>query len=838
MGRAAPGGGQGLGTASAKIVIDSTDLARIQVQSQQVGQTVARNLGQIDGAAKRAQSGFTNLTASATGLAGALGLATGAAAAVQFGRMALQADTMATAYRRQSVAALSLAGSQENLNDLLSTYMRVTGGVVDRAQALADVTRLQAVGFADSAEELERFTVAARGISVAMGIRQDYVISQLQLAIANQSTMRLDQIGLGVSEVKNRIDELKAANKGMTEEMAYQEAVLGIAIAKYGQLATSLEAQATGAEKAARAWKDLQLQFGESAGPAISGVMDALSKELDRMAQQFRDLSRDVQFLKNQLSDDGWTMPAWLKAGLGLVGIQPISDNPQPTTSLEERYLRGQIRSRENTLSHLNRGLNSLDSDPQTSRADIERQRQLIAQVNAELTQFSRQLSSLNARELVASGKLTGLSAGLDISQLGRAVPTAAAGYTDDQKSLMEAWANDVSDIEREAAAARLDATRQYEQQRADVIADYGRTIVREEQDFARNRARAIADYNQQVAEAQRDAAEREAEAQRSYARQVARLQEDSAERAADWQAEYNERVADLRADGNDRLQELEADYQRDRERAAEDHRDRLLDAAGRLDAVAVREAQRSYARQQETAAENYEEQRKEIQDALQEQLADALEAQRERLADAREADAERLADMREAFDEQQAAAREADERRLEEMKADFEQRLAREDEDRAIMAQRRAEDHAVQLAEMAQAQADRMAKINEQEAKELRSLEEAFLEQLEEQGLYNAQWLKLQELRQEQSLKMFDEFWSQMQQRFAVQGPMTQAQYLTDFAGGTAPAASFPTSFSQAAGRSYTVGPIAVYGAPGMDEEALARAVRSEVTELFRELE
>lgn len=179
-------------------------------ERQILAQQQARR-GQIAAFAGAALGGPVGALAGAA-LGGAAVPAAIGLAVAQAGRFAVEADTLATAYRRQEVAARNLAGSQAQLNRLMAAYAEATGGAINRAQSLADVTRLQAVGFADSAEELTRFTVASRGAAIAMGQSQDYILSQVQLAIANQSLMRLDQIGLGVEEVTERIDELRAAN--------------------------------------------------------------------------------------------------------------------------------------------------------------------------------------------------------------------------------------------------------------------------------------------------------------------------------------------------------------------------------------------------------------------------------------------------------------------------------------------------------------------------------------------------------------------------------------------------------------------------------------------------
>lgn len=273
-----------------------------------------------------------------------------------------------------------------------------------------------------------------------------------------------------------------------------------------------------------------------------------------------------------------------------------------------------------------------------------------------------------------------------------------------------------VQRIEEQAAQARLDATRQYEQQRSETIRQYELTIAREAEDFARQRARAVAQFN----------------------RQIAQVQEEAARREADWQEDLDERIADMRGEGNKRLQELEEDYQRQRERSAEQHRETLLGAAARLDARAVLEEQRRFARQQRAAEEQHRERVEDERENLERRIAQEREAHEERLADARDADARRIAEMRAAFEEQQ--------------------RL--EDEDRAIRLQRMQEDHEQQLAQMEQAHQDRLIQIDRHAAAERTALDDAFENQLADLKLYNADYLEEQKRLQDAATELFREMW------------------------------------------------------------------------------
>ncbi len=375
----------------------------------------------------------------------------------------------------------------------------------------------------------------------------------------------------------------------------------------------------------------------------------------------------------------------------------------------------------------------------------------------------------------------------------------SAAPDTTARDAAIRDWAASAARIEREAGQARLDAQRDYERQRADAIQQYNLQALREQEDYERNRARAIANFQRQLAEFEADAARREAL----------------------WQRDLNERLADMREDSNERLAELEEDYSKNRERAARDHRDRLLDAAARLDAIAVREEQRRYAEQSQDAEENYQDQRDKIQEALDERIADELKAHERRLEDQRAADAERLADMQRAFEEQTAL----------------------EDEDRAIRLARQAEDFQNQLAQMDVAHAERLAQISRQAAEERAALDESFVNQLNDLGIYNKAWRELQQEREKEALKSFKQFWDDFNAAFpTTYSGNTSGQSTADIlrSSGGSSQAVYSTSDTVRSGGTTNVniaaGAISVYGAAGQSETEIAREVRRELEKLLTE--
>jgi hypothetical protein len=483
-----------LGTARGRVTIDVSDVKRAQREVEQASRGMSQALG-------------------------ALGIATGAREFVQF---AVAADEIATSYRRQSVAAANLAGSQERLNELMQVYERATGGALSQADALSNVTKLMSVGFADNAEELEKFARAIRGISTAMGTSQDTVTQNLILELFTQRGARLDQLGLQYDKVRQRADELAAADGNLTKEMAYQQAVLEQAEERFGSLADSAAGAKTGMEDLRREWANTMRAFG------ATGVIDFVAQA---MANWLKDAKRDIDIVRDAV---------------------------------------GELTAAFNRLRFA-----------------------MGASVG---------VPAFNAPNLESGGRLG---------------PSASSGslveaprWGENQKAVETAirdWAQAVGEIERQAYRDRLDATRDFEQQRASTIRAYNQSIAREAEDFARNRARAEQDYRRAIADVQENAARREAQQAEDLARTVAQARQDSAERLADmqeqfertvsqrradsaervaeWETDRADAIAERRKDSTARLIELEEDFTRERERALRDSRDRLFSAAAQFDA-------------------------------------------------------------------------------------------------------------------------------------------------------------------------------------------------------------------------------------------------------------
>lgn len=866
-------GGVSLGTARGSIEISTASLSNVTAVTRSVAQQVNQNLGAIDAAAKRTEANFSRISRGIGAVRGELaGLSIGAGLLTGLGLRT------AASFEDAESRLIGMTGSLQNAQKLMADLRKQSAAAGLPFQDMLNVATRLLPTFQGNTKELGKwYDIVKRvatlnsqeGVSGAAFSINEALTSGGTDLVSLVERFNISRVQLRAALARNNQDFLKSLDEVLTK--------MGI---------TSQVAQDVGDNFNAsfRVAKDAALQLlAEGFTPLLQTITPLLHQSAawlatlrqtnPAIAQLGAGMTAAVAvgapllLLFNQLIEAGTTLKALgVLGGLGRAGLiggavgvgalggvgivnavgSATGNQAQQNFSINEAWLRlrqlivivakgmsdidvmirtglvnalrtlvnaviGAASAIANTVGAIGAMLPSrMGGNALTQMAEGLRSRQIgaLASSNAAFDAMNNTIAQRNRAAMLGfmnfmvPSSAPSASSGADAG--GAPGAPGAAGNAGERNAAIHEWAQSAARIEREAAAARLDAQRQYEQQRAQTIAQYNQNALREEADLQRGRARQLA----------------------AYQREIANVQAAAAKREAAWQADYNERIADLRADGNDRLQDLERTYNRDRERRERDHRDRLLDAAARLDAVAVANEQRRYSREQEDAQTAFREQQAQIRTDLAERLAQEQEAHQERLQAAREADSERLADMQRAFEEQ----------------------IAQEDLERAIQHQRRAEDHAAQLAQMDSAHSERLTQMAEQAAQEKAALNESFVAQLNDLGIYNQAWRTQQAKAQEESLKLFQQFWKAFNDQMPTLVDRPQAPYpgnvgqfpssFADFGFGTAPAASRAAAGGSVSNRSVTIaeGAIVINAAATHDERAIGRQVRVEMERLLME--
>lgn len=646
---------------------------RETAQRAATGSAQGMRLGQFTGAAFGGLGG--PLGGVLGGFAGGTPAIAGGLAVAATARAAFEASQTAVAYERQRVAAVNLAGSQQRLNELMVTYDRATGGAIDRSTGLAKVTQLMSVGFADNAQELNQFARAIRGISVAMGASQDTVTQNLILELFSQRGMRLDQLGLQYDAVRKRADELRAADARLTQQQAYQNAVLEQAEQRYGALADSAVGQATGVERLSKAWADFSLTLGQAASGPINGAAHALAILIDTVRGGLEELSQTGQ-------------TSTVRGGISI----------QTNTAGAQNILAGLTAARERVL------------------ADIETGARPAAVLQADLAELDAKIRAVN----VSLGTLDVTARNATFgsrTSIGRVTPTRIGGFEPEQQAIIADRFSALQQIQRDADREIVESAAQFARQRSQTIANYEKSIAREAEDFGRQRLNAERKLQMSILDVHQDSA-----------RQRVRWEADLARTLEEQRAERDERISESREATSERLADFEEKHNKDREKRQRDFGKNIREAVANLDAVQVRELQRQRREENQEARESHAE-----------QIADEQKSLEKRIDDANKAYAKQEQQQRSALDRRIQQQAEDDALRIQEMKDAFAAQTAQEDEERAIRLGRQAEDHAAQLAEMDRAQGERIAQIREREAEAIIETNRAYDVRLQAEGVFNA---------------------------------------------------------------------------------------------------
>jgi hypothetical protein len=855
--------GQSLGTATGSIRIDTADLLRIQALAQQVGAQVAQSLGQIDGGAKRAETGLKDL-AKAGGqttqvfaqLKQLIGIGGGIFGAIQAARMVaglVEASAQAQRLRENFDEITASAGHSGEA--MLAAMRSASNGMISDNSLVLSANKAMLLGVAKNAEDMTKLLEVARARGQAMGLSTAQAFNDLVTGLGRMSPLILDNLGIEIKG-KEKFFDVFAASVGRTadslSDAEKKAALLAEVLRTTGGMIESAGSRAeTTADKIERLgaqFDNLKKSFGDLIiASGANDFFDALNDSIKQSDQQIEALIKHYKELKQLVAAN---VP-----GANLV-IQDPEVTARGNIGGDQRVLAGLNEARARLLEDIANGTRT----GAAAQADLARLDSMIAQVNGELGQFGAAL-------LLATGAANNVPAGGFHRNLGGSPEPVTPGFTTDQTKAIVGWAQSVQKIEADASAARLAATTQFEAQRTAAVASYEEARSREAQDFGISRARQAEDLARNIAGIETQSA-----------KNAARWFEDLNKGIAKAQADSNKRIAELTADSNKRLAEIEADYQKSREQAERDHKDNLLDAAANLDAKAVFQEQKRFAKQSADAKDAHDDAISkeraglaERTQAEQEHLAERIQADRDayaqRLQDAKDADAERIAEARRSMAEQQT----------------------REDEDRAIRLSRQADDFAAQQTQAAAAQAAKMQDIANAEAAEKTALNDKFTAELEALNLHNGNWLLAQKQGQALALKAFQDWWADVAKIPAagpVQGPPAPGQAPVFFRGFDAALGNFigdlnrlkgqipafanggavkqtglatvhageyvlsndmlariggVAGVSQAMRGGHTLalasGAIQIYAAPGMDEEALGDIVERRLVRVLEEI-
>lgn len=275
-----------------------------------------RDLREVDDSAKQAQSGLEGASggfgrvATAAGAIGVGVVAAGAAfrglagaAEAAWGQIDRGADL---ALQKQQFDALaeSIGTTAEALETDLNGAMN---GLVSNADQISGAAQLISLGLAKTHEE-------AVALSEVSG-KLNWDMQVLGLTIANQSTARLDSLGLSIESVKGKMAELTAS--GMSADEAFKWAIIEAGREKIGILGDVSETTAgkiqqlqVSGENLKDSFSELAFTLFEAAGgvEAVGEAADNINLLGDALAkiEKYKEAGLDVQKLMVALAGGDW----------------------------------------------------------------------------------------------------------------------------------------------------------------------------------------------------------------------------------------------------------------------------------------------------------------------------------------------------------------------------------------------------------------------------------------------------------------------------------------------------------------------------------------------------
>ena len=324
----------------------------------------------------------------------------------------------------------NLAVSIGTTADALTNDMgRATQGMMSQASMVSAASDIISLGLADSGEEVVRLSNLVGQLGWDMQV--------LTLTMANDSMLRLDALGLSMTDVKERMEDLKAA--GVSADEAFDLAVIEAGEAKLELMGSAADTTAGKLQVLTASVENVQNAFKMGFAEGFTEALDEVAGGAPAAAAGLADLAHGFGLLSQYIPDvvEGLTsvaMPAWvfeIGGALGIIGVA-VGKNTQATREAAEAS---------------------------AAWADDLWNTQLAAEKSG------RQLSEWTdeAKDAaIAAGDLAGELSGIDLSSV--------AGAT--QEGIWRVAGNHIQSILDEAAAAANEEAQKLADEQAEIAAE------------------------------------------------------------------------------------------------------------------------------------------------------------------------------------------------------------------------------------------------------------------------------------------------------------------------------------------------------------------------------
>ena len=217
---------------------------------------------------------------------GALGVAGGAVVkfAGDLATSAAPAEAVTNTFKNLA------ASIGEEAAPMLEQLRQATRGMVADTDLMQATNKFMSMGLADSSEEAAKLAEMATQLGSAMGLDATTAMGDFAMMLSNQAIPRLDNFGISSGQVRERIDELMAADQNLTREQAFMQAVM-----EQGETSMAKIGEQSGTTAASMAQVQAQLEnLKISIGTALLPILGELAKAVTPLIQEIGPVLVDV----------------------------------------------------------------------------------------------------------------------------------------------------------------------------------------------------------------------------------------------------------------------------------------------------------------------------------------------------------------------------------------------------------------------------------------------------------------------------------------------------------------------------------------------------------------
>ena len=210
---------------------------------------------------------------------GKVGLVAGAAVAGVAAGLGIAAFKMAkdaALVERTRKTWDNLAKSLGEAGGDIESLRTATRGMVNDADLMYSSSKLMSMGLASSNAEAARLLEISTQLGSAMGVDATQAAEDFALMLANQSIPRLDTFGISSGVVRQRIEEMMAADQNLTREQAFLNATLEQAELTLGKVGEQGVGAAADMDRMKANIDNLKNAIGERFLPVLAVVSEKL----------------------------------------------------------------------------------------------------------------------------------------------------------------------------------------------------------------------------------------------------------------------------------------------------------------------------------------------------------------------------------------------------------------------------------------------------------------------------------------------------------------------------------------------------------------------------------